>query len=79
MLEINKADLEILKTIGNSYPGTGTFSRVALVRMKNDKSNTMHALKMINKEILFKLKQVEHSKYERDVLRILDSPFIIKL
>ena len=79
MQDLSRADLDIIKTIGNSYTGTGTFSRVALVKEKKDKSGQFYALKMINKEILFKLKQVEHSKYERNVLRILDSPFIIKL
>ncbi|OMJ76529.1 hypothetical protein SteCoe_24106 [Stentor coeruleus] len=74
MLNIHKSDLTILKTIG-----TGTFSRVALIHLKKDKTRQLYALKMINKEILFKLKQVEHSKHERNVLRILDSPFIIKL
>lgn len=34
---------------------------------------------MINKEILFKLKQVEHAKHEKNVLQILSSPFIIRL
>jgi serine/threonine protein kinase len=34
---------------------------------------------MINKEILYKLKQVENAKHEKRVLQVLDSPFIIKL
>lgn len=34
---------------------------------------------MINKEILFKLKQVEHAKHEKNVLQVLNSPFIIRL
>lgn len=48
-----------------------------LVRLKTGPS--LYALKMINKEILFKLKQVEHAKHEKNVLQVLNSPFIIRL
>lgn len=76
-MEISKEDIQILTTIGNLHLGTGTFSRVTLVRKKHEAS--LYALKMINKEILLKLKQVENAKHEKRVLSILNSPFIIKL
>jgi serine/threonine protein kinase len=79
MYPINKSDVDIIATIGIIQLGTGTFSRVALVRLKSGRPTELYALKMINKEILFKLKQVEHAKREKSILRTLNHPFIIKL
>ncbi|CAG9330060.1 PRKACB_1 [Blepharisma stoltei] len=67
-------DFQILKTIG-----TGTFARVVIARLKNQKQGTYYAIKMINKEVLAKLKQVEHAKCEKRVLMSLDNPFILKV
>lgn len=72
-------DFQIIKTIGIIYTGTGTFARVAVARPKNGNKGTFYAIKMINKEILAKLKQVEHSKCEKQVLMRLDCPFILKV
>ncbi|CAG9316511.1 unnamed protein product [Blepharisma stoltei] len=74
MLPLRLRDFEVVRTIG-----TGTFARVALVRSKNQRNSPYHALKMINKETLVKLKQVEHAKAEKRVLASLDHPFIVKL
>lgn len=79
MQTVRLRDFEIIKTIGKSYLGTGTFARVALVRQKTQRNSPYFALKMINKETLFKLKQIEHAKAEKQILARFDHPFIMKL
>lgn len=46
---------------------------------KSSKPPSVFALKMISKEILFRMKQIEHAKSEKHVLSTLSHPFIIKL
>lgn len=77
MMPTRLQDYQVVKTVGNHYKGTGTFARVALVRVKGQR--TFFALKMINKETLYKLKQVEHAKSEKRILQSLECPFIVKL
>ncbi|VEN45768.1 unnamed protein product [Callosobruchus maculatus] len=60
-----------LKTLG-----TGSFGRVLLVRYKDD---NYYAMKCIEKVRIIKLKQVEHTLYEKRILEAIRFPFIISL
>jgi len=79
-------DLEILKTIG-----TGTFARVCLCRIKNNKTvNRVNnnnggsipkyfALKVLSMHDVIRLKQVEHVKNEKRILSEVSHPFVVDL
>nr|CAH7748688.1 unnamed protein product [Callosobruchus chinensis] len=60
-----------LKTLG-----TGSFGRVLLVRHKDE---NYYAMKCIEKVRIIKLKQVEHTLYEKRILEAIRFPFIISL
>lgn len=65
-------DFHVLRTLG-----TGSFGRVHLVRSKhNDKH---YALKVLKKQQVVQLKQVEHTRSERETLMNVVHPFIINL
>lgn len=68
----NFGDFEILKLLGQ-----GSFGKVFLVKHKIDKK--LFAMKVLNKEKIFKSKQVIQTKNEREILEKLDNPFIVKL
>eukprot|EP00698_Gefionella_okellyi_P004800 TRINITY_DN14440_c0_g1_i1.p1 TRINITY_DN14440_c0_g1~~TRINITY_DN14440_c0_g1_i1.p1 ORF type:complete len:349 (+),score=57.63 TRINITY_DN14440_c0_g1_i1:47-1048(+) len=57
--------------------GTGTFGRVKLTFDR--KTQKYYACKIMNKEQLVKLKQVEHISSERSILSELEFPFIVNL
>ncbi|KAG6849400.1 hypothetical protein H0H93_008757 [Arthromyces matolae] len=57
--------------------GTGSFGRVHLVRSKHNLR--FYAIKVLNKEKVVKLKQVEHTNNEQHVLEAVQHPFIINL
>ncbi|CAG7785469.1 unnamed protein product [Allacma fusca] len=65
-------DLDIIRTIG-----TGTFGRVVLVQERL--SGDYGALKVISLSDAVRLKQVDHVKNEKNILRSIDHPFIINL
>ncbi len=65
-------DLNIMATLG-----TGSFGRVHLVRNKND--NKFAALKVLRKQEVIKLRQVEHTINEKNILELLDNPFLVRL
>ncbi|KAJ5322699.1 hypothetical protein N7452_010988 [Penicillium brevicompactum] len=69
-------DFALLKTLG-----TGTFARVWLARLKDQKDkNKVYALKILRKADVIKLKQVEHVRNERKALAaVIDHPFITTL
>lgn len=56
--------------------GTGSFGRVKLVQTEK---NEWAALKIIKKEIVIKLKQVEHTANEKNILLCISCPFIVNL
>jgi serine/threonine protein kinase len=57
--------------------GTGTFGKV---RLSFDRvSRKFFAVKIMNKEMLVKLKQVEHICSERSLLMEVDHPFVVNL
>ena len=61
-----------LKTLG-----TGSFGRVMLVEHKRSKS--YHALKILDKQKVVKLKQVEHTLNEKRILAAINFPFVVNL
>jgi serine/threonine protein kinase len=71
-INIKFEDFEILKLLGQ-----GSFGNVFLVKQKiNEK---LFAMKVLNKEKIYKSKQVNQTKTEREILEKLDNPFIVKL
>ncbi|KAI7870862.1 kinase-like domain-containing protein [Spinellus fusiger] len=65
-------DFELHRTLG-----TGSFGRVHLVQSKYN--TKFYAIKVLKKEEVVRLKQVEHTLNERKLLSGVDSPFIIHL
>lgn len=57
--------------------GTGSFGRVHLVRSKHNLR--FYAIKVLNKERIVKMKQVEHTNNEQHMLEHVQHPFIINL
>ena len=65
-------EFELLETLG-----TGTFGRVRLCRHKSQ--DKFFALKILKKNEIIRLKQVEHIISEKQILGKVDHPFIVKL
>lgn len=65
-------DFEVTTTLG-----TGTFGRVRLVR--HLESSKYHALKILKKSEIIRLKQVDHIKSEVRLLSMIMHPFIVNL
>lgn len=57
--------------------GTGSFGRVHLVRSKHN--SRFYAIKVLNKEKVVKMKQVEHTNSEREMLVRVRHPFLVNL
>jgi len=57
--------------------GTGTFGRVKLVQDKETKRH--HALKILKKSEVIRLKQVEHVKNEKHILMQMHHPFLVNM
>ncbi|OCF74469.1 AGC/PKA protein kinase [Kwoniella mangroviensis CBS 8886] len=57
--------------------GTGSFGRVHLVRSKHN--GRFYAVKVLNKEKVIKMKQVEHTNSEREMLVRVRHPFLVNL
>jgi hypothetical protein len=66
-------DFELDRTIG-----TGSFGRVMIVYTKNNRSQR-YAMKMLKKDNIVKMKQIEHTLNEKKILSSIDFPFIVKL
>lgn len=65
-------DFDRIKTLG-----TGSFGRVMLVQHKAKK--TYYAMKILDKQKVVKLKQVEHTLNEKRILQAINFPFLVKL
>ncbi|XP_047987968.1 cAMP-dependent protein kinase catalytic subunit 1-like [Leguminivora glycinivorella] len=65
-------DLEQIKTLG-----TGAFGRVVL--LKHSKSYRFYAMKVLDKEKIVKMKQVEHSLNEKRILEAIRFPFTVSM
>lgn len=66
------SDFEILRTLG-----TGSFGRVHLVQSKHNQR--FYAVKVLKKQQVVKMKQVEHTNDERSMLQEVKHPFLITL
>ena len=66
------ADFEILRTLG-----TGSFGRVHLVQSRHNQR--FYAVKVLKKQQVVKMKQVEHTNDERKMLQEVKHPFLITL
>jgi protein kinase A len=65
-------DFDRLKTLG-----TGSFGRVMLVQHKASKD--YYAMKVLDKQKIVKLKQVEHTMNEKKILHAINFPFAVTL
>lgn len=65
-------DFDRLKTLG-----TGSFGRVMLVQHKSSKE--FYAMKILDKQKVVKLKQVEHTLNEKKILHAINFPFLVTL
>jgi protein kinase A len=65
-------DFEILRTLG-----TGSFGRVHLVQSKHNQR--FYAVKVLKKQQVVRMKQVEHTNDERKMLQEVKHPFLITL
>lgn len=72
--KLNLSDFDLRATVG-----TGTFGRVRIVKLKSDSTRTPFALKMLKKSEVIRLKQVQHVKSEKEILMMIDHPFIVTL
>mmetsp|Transcript_74390 Transcript_74390/g.230732 ORF Transcript_74390/g.230732 Transcript_74390/m.230732 type:complete len:355 (-) Transcript_74390:40-1104(-) len=59
--------------------GTGTFGRVRLVKIKGSPDRTPFVLKILKKSEIIRLKQVEHVRAEKQILAMIEHPFIVNL
>jgi protein kinase A len=66
------ADFELQRTLG-----TGSFGRVHLVQSKHNQR--YYAVKVLKKQQVVKMKQVEHTNDERRMLQEVKHPFLITL
>jgi protein kinase A len=67
---VNLDDFERFRTVG-----TGAFGRVMVVKYKP--ASTYHAMKILSKGKLVKLKQVDHTRNEKRILQCLNFPFTV--
>ncbi|KAK6019922.1 kinase domain protein [Ostertagia ostertagi] len=65
-------DFDRIKTLG-----TGSFGRVMLVKHKS--SGNYYAMKILDKQKVVKLKQVEHTLNEKRILQAIDFPFLVNM
>jgi len=68
----NLKDFGAIKTLG-----TGSFGRVMLVQ--NKQTRTFSAMKILEKQKVVKLRQVEHTLNEKKILQAITFPFIVAL
>jgi protein kinase X len=69
---VKLTDFKALQTVG-----TGTFGRVFLVQHRATQRH--FAMKVMRKEDIVRLKQVDHIKNEREILALLRHPFIVTI
>ncbi|KAF7261268.1 hypothetical protein EG68_01182 [Paragonimus skrjabini miyazakii] len=57
--------------------GTGSFGRVMLVKHKTNRK--YYAMKILEKQKVVKLKQVEHTLNEKNILQAINFPFLVSM
>ena len=67
-----KDDFIILKVVGR-----GSFGKVYMVKNKVD--GGIFAMKTLKKDFIIKTKQVANTKTERDIMTLINHPFVVKL
>lgn len=65
-------DFQIMRTLG-----TGSFGRVHLVRSVHN--GRYYAMKVLKKQQVVRMKQIEHTNDERYMLKVVENPFIIRM
>lgn len=70
--KVGLEDFELLKLVGE-----GGYGKVYQVQQKT--SGTIYAMKVLRKNFLISTNNVEYTKTERDVLRMVRHPFIVSL
>ncbi|NP_001191474.1 spermatozoon-associated protein kinase [Aplysia californica] len=58
--------------------GSGSFGRVMLSQHGGDNPQKCYAIKILNKEKVVKMKQVEHTMNEKRILLSIGSPFVVR-
>ena len=53
--------------------------RVILVKHQTNPINDKVALKVLDKQVIVKMKQIDHTLAERNILQAISCPFIVKL
>jgi len=71
-VEIGLEDFIILKVIGR-----GSFGKVYMVRKRSN--DQVYAMKCLHKDLIIRTKQVDNTKAERDIMKKISHPFIVKL
>lgn len=69
---VSLEDFDRIRTLG-----TGSFGRVMIVQQKTSKN--YYAMKILDKQKVVKLKQVEHTLNEKRILQSVSFPFLVKL
>lgn len=70
LMDAKLEDFERFRTLG-----TGAFGRVILVRYKP--TSTYYAMKILSKEKLFEMKQIDHTYNEKRILQCVSFPFVV--
>ncbi|KAM3141197.1 hypothetical protein pb186bvf_006582 [Paramecium bursaria] len=70
--EVGLEDFEMLSVLGR-----GAFGKVTLCQKMDTKQ--LFAIKAINKQHIIDNKQVEHTKAEKKILEMVDSPFLVSM
>ena len=66
-----------IKHLTSVHAGIGTFGQVKLARGRADGRH--YALKVLRKEQLLRLRQVQHVLNERRLLAAMDHPLVVKM
>ena len=68
-------DFNLLKTVGR-----GSFGKVFLAqKITGADAGAQYAIKTLRKDVLHKRGQVEHTRAEREILSVMQHPFIVSL